>query len=183
MEHLCPRGPLTAPVSPCKADDTLGSIYAFHPRKGDSVLMPKSTYAKMVTVRRHSSLPRWRRGTSGTRFPNQGSPRGQAEETALGVQVRRERLQPRAGGGDEVESRQPPFTSQGPSAGTCGGAKVTSSHPKATPQPLSPSLPKLSLWREVGGTVPASPQPAQRSRHPRGRYRAAALSPHAPLLS
>lgn len=96
MEHLCPRGPLTATVSPCKADDTLGSIYAFHPRKGDSVLTPKSTYAKMVTVRRHCSLPRWRRGTSGTRFPNQGSPRGQAEETAGGVEVRRERLQPRA---------------------------------------------------------------------------------------
>lgn len=91
MQHLWPRGRLTATAYPRKAEDTLGSLYIFHPRKGASVLKLKSTSAKMVTVWRHCSLPRWRRETSGTRFPNQRSPRGQAEETALGVQVLRDR--------------------------------------------------------------------------------------------
>lgn len=97
VQHLWPRGRLTATAYPRKAEDTLGSLYIFHPRKGASVLKLKSTSAKMVTVWRHCSLPRWRRETSGTRFPNQRSPRGQAEETALGVQVLRDRLGERMG--------------------------------------------------------------------------------------
>lgn len=88
VQHLCPRGALTAKVPAVQSERSPGQSLHFPSENGsDSVLTPKSAYAKMVTIWRHNSLPRWRRGTSGTRFPNQGSPRGQAEETALGVEL------------------------------------------------------------------------------------------------